>query len=51
MDGTVVGMDAKAVIEILKLYGGYTTAMFENMLFCWSIEHKETENETEDTVK
>ncbi len=38
MDGTVVGIDAVAVIEILKLYGEYNVGMFENMLFCWRIE-------------
>jgi len=38
MDGTIVGLDCKAVIEILKLYGEYNTKMFEEILFCWSIE-------------
>jgi len=38
MDGTVVGLDYRAVIETLKLYGEYTTKMFEEIMLCWSIE-------------
>lgn len=38
MDGTVVGLDCKAVIEILKLYDECTVKMFEDILYCWRIE-------------
>lgn len=38
MDGTIVGIDCRAVIEILKLYDEYNVIMFEKMLFCWHIE-------------
>jgi len=41
MDGTVVGLNAQAVIEILKLYDEYTPEMFENILFCWHTEQGE----------
>jgi len=40
MDGTVVGLDFKAVIEILKLYDEYSLEMFELMQFCWDVEQK-----------
>lgn len=42
MDGTVVGLDCKAVIEILKLYDEHNVKMFENMLFCFRIEYEES---------
>ncbi len=42
MDGTEVGLDVKAVIEILKLYKEYNTKMFEEILFCWVIEKEDS---------
>ena len=35
MDGTVVGLDLKAVIEILRLYGEDNRRMFEEIVYLW----------------
>ena len=40
MDGTVVGLDLTAVIEILKFYGE-GQKMFDDMLICWNAEQEE----------
>lgn len=39
MNGTVVGLDHKAVIETLLLYGE-GQSMFEYILYCWDIEQE-----------
>ncbi len=41
MDGTVTGLDVKAVVEILKLYNEYNIEMFESILLCWNIEKED----------
>lgn len=41
MDGTIVGLDNKGVIETLKLYitdEVERKKVFEDILFCWNIE-------------
>ncbi len=39
MDGTVVGLDHKAVIATLSLYDEGQD-MFEDILYCWNIEQE-----------
>ncbi|KKN40055.1 hypothetical protein LCGC14_0737180 [marine sediment metagenome] len=38
MDGVVTGLNAQAVIEVLKLYGENNVQMFEDILMLWHIE-------------
>jgi len=40
MDGTVVGLNHQAVIEIVKFYGE-GKQMFEDILFCWNCSQKD----------
>ena len=39
MDGTITGLDHKAVIETLKLYDE-GQKMFEDIIFCWNCEQE-----------
>jgi len=40
MDGTVTGLDHKAVIDTLRIYKVATKEMFEDVLFCWSVANE-----------
>lgn len=40
VDGVVVGIDCKAVIEILKLYGEDNKEMFEEILYLWNMKQE-----------
>ena len=40
MDGTEVGLDLKAVIEILQLYGECSQEMFEKIIYLWNIKQE-----------
>jgi len=39
IDGTITGLDYKAVIEILKMYDE-GKEMFDEILFCWGCEQE-----------